>query len=570
LVHKEAVSQWNNESGKEEKTMSSRRLFLSILFWALVLWLVTVPGAMMGPATNANSDHFVAATDNGPVVGLQMETMKKFLGIPYAVPPVGDLRWQPPQPAARWDGVRDATQFANHCPQIASPFGQASTTEDCLYLNVYTPVGGWHKGQGHPVMVWIHGGALVVGESDDYNPTKLVENEDVVVVTLNYRLGFLGFLAHPALSAETNYGGSGDYGFMDQQAALEWVQRNIKNFGGDPDNVTIFGESAGGLSVHTQLASPEAAGLFHQAIVESGAYFLDTDTTPLATAEAAGIALANSVGCTKPTPAETAACLRALPVTTLLAHQPANLTGNVDNKVLRQPIGKALQKGEFNRVPVMEGSNHDEWRLFVALNFWFAGLPIVNETSYEAGIAGSFGVPVTSPLVSAVLSQYPLANYPGPTGPSIALGAVGTDGIFACNSRTSIRRMAKYVPVFAYEFNDENAPELFLPTLPVPSFPPYGAAHASEIQYILGVRPFVAAPALTPAQVALSDNMVSYWGNFARSGNPNSSNAPEWPQYNVSTDLFQSLIPPTPETESGFATDHKCAFWKFIFPGTAN
>jgi len=540
--------------------MSSRRLDLSILFWALVFWFVTVTGAIMGPAANANSDHFVAATDNGPVVGLQTETMKKFLGIPYAAPPVGDLRWRPPQPAARWDGVRDATQFANHCPQSASPFGVASTTEDCLYLNVYTPAGGWHKGKGKPVMVWIHGGALIVGESDDYDPTKLVENEDVIVVTINYRLGFLGFLAHPALSAEADYQGSGDYGWMDQQAALEWVQRNIKNFGGDPDKVTIFGESAGGLSVHAQLASPGAAGLFHRAIVESGAYFLNT--TPLAGAEAAGTAAAIAVGC----PDQTAACLREVPVATLLAHQGAGgFTGNVDKKVLTQTIGAALQKGEFNQVPVMEGSNHDEWRLFVALNFEFVPpFTPTNPTNYAARISASFGGALPASLVAFIANVlYPLPNPPTLPGPSIALGAVGTDGIFACNSRLAIREMANFVPVFAYEFNDQNAPELFLPPDTVSGMP-YGAAHASEIQYIMGVRPVVPAPALTADQLKLSDNMVSYWGNFARSADPNSDQTPAWPQYDPTKDQFQSLIPPQPTTEPqfGFTNEHKCtAFW---------
>ena len=175
-------------------------------------------------------DTIVASTDTGPVMGLQTETMNKFLGIPYAAPPVGDLRWRPPQPPTRWQGIRDATQFANHCPQPANFTEPVTTTEDCLYLNVYTPAdNGWHKGKGHPVMVWIHQGSLVTGKSDDFDPAKLVEIGDVIVVTINYRLGFLGFLAHPALSAEAENLGSGDYGWMDQQAALEWVQRNIKN-----------------------------------------------------------------------------------------------------------------------------------------------------------------------------------------------------------------------------------------------------------------------------------------------------------------------------------------------------
>jgi para-nitrobenzyl esterase len=509
---------------------------------------------------HSGCDSVVAATDKGPIVGLRTKTMNKFLGIPYAAPPVDGLRWEPPQPAARWHGLRDATEFANHCPQPASPFGLPSTTEDCLYLNVYTPADhrGRHHGDrhGYPVMVWIHGGALIVGESDDYDPTKLVEDEDVVVVTINYRLGLLGFLAHPALSAETSYGGSGDYGWMDQQAALEWVQRNIKHFGGDPDKVTIFGESAGGLSVHAQLASPEAAGLFHRAIVESGAYFLNT--TPLANAEAAGTGVATALGCTDPNTA--AACLRGKTVQDLLGVQSSGgYTGNVDNKVLTQPIGTALQSGQFNQVPVMEGSNHDEWRLFVALNFELVPpYAATDATNYAARINASFG---GLPLAGFIIPHYPLPVPPTPPGPSIALGAAGTDGIFACNSRTSIRRMANFVPVFAYEFNDPNPPQLFLPPDTVSGML-YGAYHASEIQYIFNLRPAIPnPPALTADQERLSRKMVSYWGHFARKADPNSRHTPDWPQYDRTADLFQSLIPPTPATEATFAADHQCAFW---------
>jgi para-nitrobenzyl esterase len=539
---------------------------------ALSLIMPIPMGYVAAGERHSGCDSVVAATDKGPIVGLRAKTMNKFLGIPYAAPPVGALRWRPPQPPARWHGLRDATQFANHCPQPATPFGLPSTTEDCLYLNVYTPAD--HKGRhhddhhfyredrhGYPVMVWIHGGALFLGESDDYDPTKLVEDEDVVVVTINYRLGFLGFLAHPALSAEADYHGSGDYGWMDQQAALEWVQRNIKHFGGNPDNVTIFGQSAGGLSVHAQLASPEAAGLFRRAIVESGAYFLNT--TPLANAEAVGTQVATVLGC----PDQTAACLRSVPVATLLANQgAAGFTGNVDNKVLTQPIGGALQTGQFNQVPVMEGSTHDEWRLFVALNFELVPPYIAtNTTNYADRINASFGGLPLAPYIAPVYPPSPAA----PPGPSIALGAAGTDGIFACNSRTSIRRMANFVPVFAYEFNDQNAPQLFLPPDTVSGMP-YGAYHASEIRYIFNLRPAIPnPPALDTDQERLSRDMVSYWAHFARFGNPNSFFTPFWPQYDPAADLFQSLIPPTPATEATFAADHKCAFWGVLL-GTGN
>ena len=358
----------------------------------------------------------MVGTTNGAVRGTSSGSVNEFLGIPYAAPPVGALRWQPPQPAANWSGVRDATQFAPHCPQSATPFGQASTSEDCLFLNVFTP-SRQQAGARHPVMVWIHGGALVTGESNDYNPAKLVE-DGVTVVTINYRLGALGFLAHPAL-ADAN-GQSGDYGLMDQQAALRWVQRNIASFGGDPRNVTIFGESAGGLSTLSQIASPAARGLFSRAIVESGSYNLTQAS--LASAEAAGQAFAAKAGCSD----QAAACLRSLPVSTILANENAGgYTPNINSEVLPQTLKTAFATGEFNRVPIINGTNHDEWRLFVALSE-LEGNP-VTAANYQSMISATLGVP--APVAAVIAAEYPLSAYPSP---AVALGAVGTDAIFAC------------------------------------------------------------------------------------------------------------------------------------------
>ena len=484
----------------------------------------------------------VAATQDGPVRGVLSGGIDRYLGIPYAAPPVGDLRWQPPQPHGRWTGVRDASAFGNHCPQGASPFGLASLTEDCLYLNVFTPARGTDAapddGELLPVMVWIHGGALLVGESDDYDPVRLV-NQGVVVVTLNYRLGAFGFLAHPALTAEQ--GTSGNYGLMDQQAALRWVQRNIAHFGGDPGRVTIFGESAGGLSVHSHLASPGSARLFHGAIVESGAYALGQPS--LAQAEVRGSAVAAAAGCAAD---QTAACLRALPVLPLLvAMGGGSVVPDVDGKVLTQTIGAALASGQFNRVPVIEGSNHDEWRLFVALDFDLVSGP-VTAAGYVPAIAGTLGVP--SGTAGFLASFYPVANYPNP---DLALSALGTDAIFACNSRKAVRLISQYVPTWTYEFNDPDAPQLFLPPV---SFP-YASAHASEIQYLFNLRSEVPHPDLTADQQALSQAMVTYWTNFATLGTP------LWPAYDSATDQVNSLAPPTPAMAGGFAAFHKCSLW---------
>jgi len=508
---------------------------------------------LMPLAAHAHERDALVFTLSGAVRGtVSPAGVREFLGIPYAAPPVGNLRWRPPLPHAPWFAPLEATQFANHCPQPPSPFGIASVTEDCLFLNVFTP-GSGDFFRPHPVMVWIHGGALVFGESNDYDPTALVR-DGVIVVTINYRLGALGFLAHSAFAGEktdpdrdrdSDPNAAGDYGLMDQQLALRWVRDNIRFFGGDPRNVTIFGESAGGLSVFSQLASPSSEGLFHKAIVESGAYALNTQS--LAAAEAAGTAFATAAGCS----AQTAACLRALPVTTILANENfAGYTPNVDGEFLPLSLGTALATGQFHHVPVMQGSNHDEWRLFTALDFDLTAAPIPNnEAAYEAALATLVGP--AAPLVAA---QYPLASFPSA---DIAFAAAGTDVVFACPALGADLSMSQFVPLSAYEFSDENAPQDFLPPV---SFP-YAAAHASELQYLFALPVTVPRPPLNAQQVQLSSAMQHYWTNFAKFGNPNGRGVPAWQEFNPMAGNFQSLIPPSPAQETDFAASHHCAFW---------
>ncbi len=514
---------------------------------ALVVAAPAVSASTLGGPGAAGASGPVVSTANGAVRGLAAGAVDEFLGLPYAAPPVGALRWRPPQPAASWSGVRDATQFAPHCPQPASPFGQASTSEDCLFLNVFTPP-GQQPGSLHPVMVWIHGGALVTGESNDYNPAKLVA-DGVTVVTINYRLGALGFLAHPAL-ADAN-GQSGDYGLMDQQAALRWVQRNIARFGGNPHNVTIFGESAGGLSTLSQVASPQARGLFDRAIVESGSYNLTQAS--LASAEAAGQTFAAKAGCAS----QTAACLRSLPVSTILASEDtAGYTPNINSAVLPETLQTAFATGHFNRVPIINGTNRDEWRLFVALSE-LGGTP-VTASNYQSMISSTLGVPAA--VAAVIAAKYPLSAFPSP---SVALGAVGTDAIFACPALAIDQSVSHFVPTFAYEFNDENAPENFLPPV---SFP-YGAAHASEIQYLMDL-PTAAFPGMLSAQQQqLATTMKEYWTDFAKRGFPSSPGTPFWPLFSNLTQKMQSLAPPRPHTETDFATTHNCAFWTALAAG---
>jgi para-nitrobenzyl esterase len=507
-------------------------------------------------ATPAASQTVTATPPTGPVVGTVGSVMHGFRGIPYGEAPVGALRWAPPVARAPWTTPLDAATFGNRCPQNDTPFGDPSTNEDCLVLNVYVPhrkaVPERDLRRKRPVMVWIHGGAFIAGSAESYDPTKLVTEGDVVVVTINYRLGTLGFLAHPALSAESSDGVSGNYGILDQQLALRWVHDNIAAFGGNPKRVTIFGESAGGVSVHTQLASPLAAGLFHRAIAQSGAIYVQPT---LAEAETSGTGQANDLGCGD----QTAACLRGLSVADVLAAQPTGLRSStpvVDGVVLPLPILDAFESGAFNRVPTIEGSNHDEMRLFVALLFDLQGGPVTEE-EYPAAVAALLGVPEA--VAPVLIAHYPASNY---ASPGLALSALATDAAFACNARTSSLALSPYVPTYAYEFADENAPQLFLP----PASFPYGAAHAFELQYLFDLAGPVPPEPLDPGQQQLSETMIRYWTRFARTGKPTAPRSPRWPRFDSNSSggaQMLSLVPPQPVTmtESVFSFDHQCGFW---------
>ncbi len=410
-------------------------------------------------------------------------------------------------------------------------------------------------------MVWIHGGSLVTGGGNFFDPTRIIQQSNVIVVTINYRLGYLGFFAHPAIDAEHHR--NGNYGLMDQQFALKWVKHNISAFGGNPHRVTIFGESAGGQSVYANLASPTAAHLFKRAISESGAYTEFQDyfdyIVPLALAESTGTALvpsgidiADSVGCTS----QTASCLRAVPASALVAVEPPTIYPFVDGKVLTQTPEAAFASGNFNRVPVISGGNHDEWRLFVADEYDAMGNPLTTDMEYEAATEALFG----PTLGATVYALYPFASYPSA---GVALSTSGTDGIFACPERNAVGLLSKFVPTYAYEFNDENAYQVF-DLFPSPPYPPItfplGSAHFTEVPYLFDV--YSTPSNFTAGQEQLSQAMISYWTHFAKTGNPNSAAEPQWSPYDSTTDEFLSLLPPTPTVESTFDSDHGCsAFW---------
>jgi para-nitrobenzyl esterase len=542
-------------SEKANKRIEPRGFSSKLLLGVAAICVITL-GTVLAASGKARPDKArpIALTESGFVIGFRTQGMNAFLGIPYAAPPVGNLRWRPPKRYGSFPGsVFEATQFGSECMQAGGG------SENCLFLNVYTPpAASGNGGSSLPVMFWIHGGGLVNGSSDPYDPRWLVKN-GVIVVTMNYRLGYLGFFAQAAIDAEGHL--KGNYGLMDQQFALKWVHRNIAAFGGDPNRVTIFGESAGGQSVYSHLASPLAAGLFGGAIAESGSYAEFQDyfsyIVTLAQGETtgsagvpSGAAIADSVGCTS----QRASCLRAVPASTMVADQPFPMYPFVDGTLLTQTIGAAFASGEFNRVPVISGTNHDEYRLFVALDYDLVGNPIETSAEYDTAVDALWGG-----LATDVIALYPFASYPFG---GEALGASGTDGIFSCPARNADQLLSQYVTTYAYEFNDENAPP------PQSAFGgyltfPLGAFHTAELQYLFkGVDVFGLPVSLSHKQVQLSDAMVSYWTQFAKTGNPNSSAAPAWSPYNASTDEFQSFIPPTPVVESNFATGHQCStFW---------
>jgi len=326
--------------------MNSSLKVVSRVVVAAILCLTVVSRAAASHSSTAT-----IVTDNGSLTGIAAADVNEYLGIPYAAPPVGALRWLPPKAFGHWPGVLQATHFGRECPQFNDARGVQIGSENCLYLNVYTPkqtnAAASEDGSGLPVMVWIHGGGLTTGSGANYDPSPLVEAGSVIVVTINYRLGLLGFFAQSSLDAEGHL--NANYGLMDQQFALKWVQQNIAAFGGNPHRMTIFGESAGGQSIYANLASPLAAGLFQGAIAESGSYGSFTDyydaIIPLADAETvgsayeeSGAAFADAIGCTS----QTSACLRAVPATTLVDVQPFPMYPVVDGTVLPNTWARLL------------------------------------------------------------------------------------------------------------------------------------------------------------------------------------------------------------------------------------
>lgn len=483
------------------------------------------PADMAPPA----GDNLTIVTKQGPVHGFLDGTTRIFLGLPYAAPPTGGNRFRPPQPAAAWTDPRDATSYGPQCAQIGIQGDFApNSVEDCLSLNVWAPAAATPEAR-RPVMVWAHGGGFILGSGSEptYEGTKLSEAGDVVIVTINYRLGPLGFLSHPALTAEdAQHPGSGNYGLMDQQAALRWVQGNIAAFGGDAGNVTFFGESAGGISVCMHLAADGSRGLFQRAIMESGPCTYATQPS-LADQEKQGQALAAAVGCTQGDAASVRACLRSKTpkdIMTALPGRPGLLGAGgyswgptVDGNFLAKQPREVFAAGKEIAVPLIVGSNADEGTLFYKL-----GAALKDETETRAAL----GVFFTPTQIDSILKRYPLAGFASPTDAAIKV----VSDVFTCDARR-VARQHSAAGNATYEYHFTRAFQWIYPGL--------GAFHSAELPFVWG-NPFAFIP-IKPEEEPLSKAIQGYWTRFAKSADPNGTGAIQWPAYKADTDSHLKL-----------------------------
>jgi len=488
---------------------------------AAVSFLLLAPLAAAGEAM---ADQ--VRTRAGVVEGVTDADVRTFLGLPYAAPPVGDLRWREPQPVAPWPGVRKAAAFGPRCPQARifdDMVFRDEPSADCLYLNVWTPARS--ADAKLPVMVWIHGGGFQAGSaSEPRQDGARLARKGVVVVGINYRLGVFGFLAHPSLTEESGRGASGNQGLIDQVAALRWVRENIAAFGGDPENVTIFGESAGSFAVSALVASPLARGLVHRAIGESGAYVgrHALDPKGLAASEELGSKLAASLG------ADSLAALRAKPADEVLKAALAlrlqpGFAPSVDGYVWPKDPNDIYAAGEQARVPLLAGSNADEVRAGVVL-----GKERPTATSFAEQTRSRFGAAADS-----LLKVYPAGSDEEAVESAAAL-AGDLFLAYATWKWTDVHGRTGGAPVYRYSF-DRKIP--VAPGTKVNGKPAtaadVGARHAGEIEYVFGALDSQPTVPWEATDRQLSDLLMSYWSNFARTGDPNGPGLPPWPRYHA-------------------------------------
>ncbi|MBI5722953.1 MAG: carboxylesterase family protein [Planctomycetes bacterium] len=505
------------------------------MIWAMFIFLAagwTVAYGQSQPAGDKAETNIIKL-DSGQISGTLVGKDKDvavFKGIPFAAPPVGDLRWKPPQPAKPWEGVRKCGRFGNICPQpnkmaALVPSDGQPQNEDCLYLNVWAPANA-PAGKGKlPVMVWIHGGGCTTGSgsSKSYDGENFARS-GVVLVTINYRLGALGYLAHPLLNKESDKGVSGNYGMLDQIAALEWVKRNISAFGGDPDCVTIFGESAGGLSVCRLMVSPNAKGLFHRAIAESGGAhgrnrLLKQDQGKLLSGENVGLQLARDLGCDGKE--DVLAAMRAKSADEILTAQNAAVGifakgvqwgPIVDGCVMPEDPVAVFEAGRQNKVPFMAGSNADEGTLFMG----------------NLQIKGLIGYKVLMKLAFGQNADEMMKLFPAATDEEAYNAICKSTGVasFIMPARFLVRSVSQSgQKAWLYHFT--RVPDLA-------AYKKLGCFHSLEVVYVF--NNYSSALKATDVDRELCKAMMGAWIQFAKTGDPNREGLPAWPTYDAKTD----------------------------------
>ncbi|MEU4394077.1 carboxylesterase family protein [Kribbella sp. NPDC023855] len=490
-------------------------------------------------------EHPVVRTDRGLVRGVTEQGYRVFRGVPFAQPPTGELRWRDPRPARAWTGIREATKPGPACAQTDA-VGEylPGSSEDCLYLNVTTPAA---EGRRRPVLVWLHGGAWASGTGSEYDGRWLAGTGDAVVVTVNYRLGIFGFLGHPGLP------GSGTYALADQQAALRWVGANARAFGGDPGNVTLIGQSAGGASVCAHLTSPTAAGLFHRAVIHSGSCLQNwpRDTMVPGTdaisywasredLQARGRAAAKAVGCGT---GDQLRCLRAAPARKLMELNGRFGQAAFHTRLLPVDPRKALRLGLYHRIPVLQGNTRDEHRYFGPL---FESDGAMDVAGYRSRLRRSFG----AEAAARIEAVYPADRYPSVLA---AWTAVVTDRSWVCPTLAANRLIMRLSPLYSFDFADRTAPRF------ADLFPPgydAGAFHGADMPYLFD---FGAHARLDPRQRQLSKTMLRYWSNFARTGDPNGPGLPHWPQYREGRTTLSLRL--EQQARVDLTGQHHCGFW---------
>ena len=505
----------------------------------------------------------IVETSGGKVAGFVRNGALEFRGIPYGASVGGEGRWAMPQPAAAWDGVLPAMHFKGDCAQ-AERYGMTarSDNEDCLALNISMPYSGEQPGTTkRPVVVWIHGGAFVGGSGALYRLDRLALAADAVVVSMNYRLGVFGFMPHPAFDAQIN----GGFALEDQRLAMRWVRDNIAAFGGDPENITLAGESAGAASVCMHLIAPEeTSGLFHKAIVQSGACVFKLHNVE--ERNRFGERVAQEAGCTDP--ATALECLRGKDPQVVIAAGDRAGTGDLmafappyGTKTLPRQGLEALDSGRFVQVPVLNGGTRDELRLYVGYDV-LAGATYTADT-YDKTIEALYGEEAAE-----VVGQYPFDRF---SSVPVALATAMTDfrpdvGINRCLYVESARLMSRHVPVYQWEYADRGVRVLGVAMLSDPGFE-LGAAHSSELNIFFpgfSSTAAMSAPEPSPASAALGEQVMASWVGFIRNGDPAAAQVPDWKRF-AEGETAMRFEPGNVHVFDPWA-DANCDFWRGLYP----